>query len=72
MTRKRFVRLIMAARIDRNRANMLADDVKRLGIPYALAHQILFPALYLIKAFDNSGDPFAAWLSSIFRKIVTR
>lgn len=55
MTRKRFVRLVMAVCIDRNHANMLADDVWRRDIPYAVAHRMMSPVLAFMKAFDVRG-----------------
>lgn len=63
MTRKRFVRLVMAVCIDRNHANMLADDVHRRGIPYATAHRMLSPTLAFMKAFDVRRTPFVVKLT---------
>ena len=63
MTRKRFVRLVMAARLDRDHANMLADDVWRRGIPYAVAHRMMSPVLAFMKAFDVRGTSCVVKLS---------
>ncbi len=63
MTRKRFVRLVMAVRIDRNHANMLADDIKRRGIPYAVAHRMMSPVLAFMKAFDVRGTSYVVKLT---------
>ena len=35
MTRKRFIRLLMAEGIQRNRANEIARTVQKSGVPYA-------------------------------------
>ena len=55
MKRKRFVRQFMAVGVDRNHANMLADDICRRGIPYAVAHRMMSPVLTFMKAFDVRG-----------------
>lgn len=65
MTRKRFVRLVMAARIDRNNANKLADDVKRRGIPYAVAHRMISGALLFIELL---GDKASAVIEFVDRE----
>lgn len=38
MTRKRFVKLLMAAGYDRNKANALAADARSRGIEYSTAY----------------------------------
>lgn len=58
MTRKRFVRQLMAVRIDRNHANMLADDVWRRGIPYAVAHRMMSPVLAFMKRKPSPVDQY--------------
>lgn len=63
MTRKRFVRLVMAAHIDRKRANMIADDIWRRGIPYAVAHRMMSPVLAFMKAFDVRGTSYVVKLT---------
>ena len=39
MTRKRFVKLLMAERFDRNEANLLADYYNTTGVSYADAYK---------------------------------
>lgn len=63
MTRKRFVRQLMAARIDRNHANMLANDIWRRGIPYSVAHRMMSPVLAFMKAFDVRGTSYVVKLT---------
>lgn len=63
MTRKRFVRQLMAVRIDRNHANMLADDIWRRGIPYSVAHRMMSPVLAFMKAFDVRGTSYVVKLT---------
>lgn len=55
MTRKRFVRLVMAARHDRSAANRLADDVHKRGLPYATVHKALEKALVFLSVIQISG-----------------
>lgn len=55
MTRKRFVRLVMAAHIDRKRANMIADDVHARGLPYAAAHCMIAPVLIFFQSLFVPG-----------------
>lgn len=55
MTRKRFVRLVMAARIDRDTANRFADSVRDRGLPYAVAHRVVKDALRIFACFPISG-----------------
>lgn len=63
MTRRKFVRQLMAVHIDRNHANMLADDIWRRGIPYAVAHRMMSPVLAFMKAFDVRGTSYVVKLT---------
>ncbi len=51
MTRKRFVKLLMAERFDRNEANLWADYYNMMGTSYAEAYEDMKP--YLIIANGN-------------------
>ena len=51
MTRKRFVKLLMAERFDRNEANLWADYYNMMGTSYAEANEDMKP--YLIIANGN-------------------
>ena len=55
MTRKRFVKLLMAERFDRNEANFWADYYNMMGISYAEAYEDTKPYLcsYLISWNGN-------------------
>ena len=56
MTRKRFIRLLMAEGYQRNRAHEIAWATQRSGVPYAKAYFIRhYP---LAKALCNALDPF--------------
>ena len=55
MTRKKCVRMVMAAGLDRNSANRLANDVNRRGLPYAIAHRLLRRALTFLSVIQISG-----------------
>ena len=54
MTRKRFVKLLMAERFDRNEANLWADYYNMMGTSYAEAYKDMKPHLIVaneIKVF---------------------
>ena len=55
MTRKRFVKLLMAERFDRNEANLWADYYNMMGTSYAEAYEDMKPyrSAYLIVANGN-------------------
>lgn len=69
MTRKRFVKLLMAERLDRNEANLWADYYNMMGTSYAEAYKDMKPYLIVangIKGFRDFQSMFLDWASKIF------
>ena len=60
MSRKRFVKMLMSRRVDRNSANALADKARRHGIPYFKALGD-FLTLCSIRAFNVCEGRTVVW-----------
>ena len=57
MTRKRFIRLVMAEGIQRNRANEIARTVQKSGVPYADAYSTMMnPFIKLRKSWEKMQE----------------
>lgn len=73
MTRKRFVKLLMAERFDRNEANLWADYYNMTGTSYTEAYEDMKPYRYShlivangIKVFKDSQSMVLDYASKIF------
>ena len=56
MTRKRFVKLLMAERFDRNEANLWADYYNMMGTSYDEAYKDMKPHLIVANGIKVSRD----------------
>lgn len=54
MTRKRFVKLLMAEGFSRNGANKIAEDVRKDGLTYAEGYDMVIRLLPLIDSLTKS------------------
>ena len=63
MTRKRYIKLLMAAGYSRNEANQLAEWAVESGLSYRTAYR--FVSTYFPTGFKKIAEALERWLSGI-------